>query len=461
MRRRVLTATISAVAVTVLLLGAPLTVLAGQIVRNDHLKDLQARADTAGRAMEVRFDRDERIEERVLVSYLGSASGAPEYISVHLPTGEELEAGEPPQSSYSASRVTESGIVVIMLANRWEVYWEMARVVLLVIALGMVAIVAGVFTARWQANRLAAPLVYLAASAEQLGAGQVRLKFKPSGVEEIDMVAEELERSADRMAARLASERQFASDASHQLRTPLTALSMRLEEIAALTDNEDVRAEAEVSLEQVHRLVGVVDELLGRTRNTAGSGTQVVQLAEVFEQQREEWEPAFAKAKRRLRFGSVDEEVFATPGGLAQVLATLIENSLIHGGGTTYVSARGSGGSHAVVVEVRDEGPGVPEELAPRIFERSVTSGKGTGIGLALARDLVTADGGRLELSQRAPAAFSVFLQGISARVDPGEVVAHGRMPKEPKVKEARAKAPKPRTPKPDGDAKAKKSTRD
>lgn len=436
MRRRVLVATLSALAVAVVLLGVPLTVLAGQNVRADTLNDLQSRTDTAARALEVRYERGEEIEERVLLSYLGSAPGAPEYIRVRLPDGTELSVGERPASAYSASRVTESGIVVIMLADRWEVYWEIVRVVALVVGLSLVAVIAGVWMARWQANRLAAPLVYLAASAEQLGAGHVRLKLEPSGVEEIDMVAEELERSADRMAARLASERQFASDASHQLRTPLTALTMRLEEIAALTKDAAVKAEAEASLEQVERLVGVVDELLGRSRSAAGSGTQVVALAEVFEQQREEWEPAYAKAKRRLRIGESDEQVFATPGALAQVLATLIENSLTHGGGTTYVSARASGQSQAVVVEVRDEGSGVPEEIAPRIFERAVTSGKGTGVGLALARDLVAADGGRLELSQRVPAAFSVFLQSVPTMVDPESVVAHER-----KTKARRAKS--------------------
>jgi signal transduction histidine kinase len=435
MRRRVLVATLSALAVAVVLLGVPLTILAGQIVRTDTLSDLQSRTDTAARALELRYERGEDIEERVLVSYLGTAPGAPEYIRVRLPDGTELSVGEPPPSAYSATRVTESGIVVIMLADRWEVYWEVVRVVALVIALSLVAVIAGVWMARWQANRLAAPLVYLAASAEQLGAGHVRLKMEPSGVEEIDMVAEELERSADRMAARLATERQFASDASHQLRTPLTALTMRLEEIAALTKDDAVRSEAEASLEQVERLVGVVDELLGRSRSAAGSGTQVVALADVLDQQREEWEPAFAKAGRRLSIGDADEEVFATPGALAQVLATLIENSLIHGDGTTHVSARASGQNQAVVVEVRDEGPGVPEDLAPRIFERAVTSGKGTGLGLALARDLVAADGGRLELSQRVPAAFSVFLQGVPVMVDPDTVVAHGRKRKSRRAK--------------------------
>ncbi len=135
--------------------------------------------------------------------------------------------------------------------------------------------------ASWQANRLAAPLVYLAASAEQIGSGQTRPRIELSGVEEIDLVAEELVRSADRMAARLSAERQFAADASHQLRTPLTALTMRLEEISATTTQDEVRVEAEASLEQIERLVGVVDELLGRTRRALGSGTELVELEEV------------------------------------------------------------------------------------------------------------------------------------------------------------------------------------
>lgn len=402
-------------------------ILAAQIVRSDALSELQSRTDTAARALEVRFDGGEVIDSRVISSYLGVSSGAPEFIGVRLPNGTDLEAGERPGSSFSASRVTDSGVVVVMLVDRWDVYWEVIRVIVLVFVLGVVAVLAGALMARWQANRLAAPLVYLAASAEQLGTGHVRLKVERSGVEEIDMVAEELVRSADRMAARLATERQFAADASHQLRTPLTALSMRLEEISHMTERDDVRAEVDASLEQVERLVGVVDDLLGRSRRALGAGTEIVSLSEVFEQQREEWEPAFAKAKRSLRIAQTEDVVFATPGALAQVLATLIENSLIHGGGTTQVSARETGSSHSMVIEVRDQGEGVPEDLAPRIFERDVTSGKGTGLGLALARDLVTADGGRLELSQRVPAAFSVFLQGVPSMMNVDSAVPHSK----------------------------------
>ncbi|WP_348525235.1 hypothetical protein [Luteimicrobium album] len=91
---------------------------------------------------------------------------------------------------------------------------------LFVVAAALVAILAGVAMAVIQANRLSAPLVYLAASAEQLGSGQVRPQMEESGVEELDLVAAELARTSDRLASRLATERQFAADASHQLRTP-------------------------------------------------------------------------------------------------------------------------------------------------------------------------------------------------------------------------------------------------
>jgi signal transduction histidine kinase len=79
-----------------------------------------------------------------------------------------------------------------------------------------------------------------------------------------------------------------------------------------------------------------------------------------------------------------------------------------------------------VVLEVADQGEGVDDELAPRIFEREVTSGKGTGLGLALARDLAAGDGARLELAQRRPAVFALFLTGVPKAMDPDVVLPRG-----------------------------------
>lgn len=100
---------------------------------------------------------------------------------------------------------------------------------------------------------------------------------------------------------------------------------------------------------------------------------------------------------------------YATTGSVSQVIATLLDNALVHGAGT--VTIRASQTPRSVVIEVRDEGRGVPAELAPRIFERSV-SGKpgGTGLGLALARSLADTDGGKVVLVRPRPAVFAVFL---------------------------------------------------
>lgn len=417
MRRRVLLATIAAVTVAVVLLGFPLAFLGAQFIRDNDMRALQNRAADVVRTVELREGLGAPLRDSILEPYTGGEGRLSASVLVRTLDDQVYRAGSDLTGRVvSVQDTTSSGATVLLYVSWWDLFWRSTRVVMLVVGAALVAFAAGIGMAVLQANRLAAPLVYLAASAEQLGTGQVRPSLEPSGVEEIDLVAAELSRSADRMAGRLAAERQFASDASHQLRTPLTALTMRLEEISLVASEEEVREEARVSLEQVERLVKVVDDLLAASRRAQGGTTEAVLLAEVVRQQEEEWAPTFAQAGRRLVL-DVDPstQVLATPGALAQVLATLIENSLKHGAGTTTVRSRAGGPSNAVVVEVSDEGAGVSDDLAPRIFERGATSGRGTGLGLALARDLASADGGRLELAQRRPAVFALFLAGVPA----------------------------------------------
>ncbi|WP_426309319.1 ATP-binding protein [Cellulosimicrobium sp. E-16] len=437
MRRRMLQATVAAVAVAVILLGFPLAFYGARFVLQGEVDDVTSRVERLARSIDARLAAGDEIPDYVIEDAVQPrASDPPAQVYVTLPDGTVLTAGpEVTGRGIEQPLHSESGALVTLTVSYWDAYLQAAQVVLLVVAAAIVAFAAGIGMAVWQANRIAAPLVYLAASAEQLGSGQVRPRLEPSGVEEIDLVAAELARSSDRLAGRLAAERQFAADASHQLRTPLTALSMRLEEISMASDDPAVQEEARISLEQVERLVGVVDDLLASSRRAQGGTTEAVNLLDVVHQQEEEWVPTFAKAGRELVVDVPAEyQVLATPGALAQVLATLIENSLKHGGGTTTVRARPSGTSGAIVTEVSDEGAGVPDDLAPRIFEREVTSGAGTGLGLALARDLAASDGGRLELAQRRPAVFALFLAGVPRRLDPRVVLptgvavsAHGR----------------------------------
>jgi signal transduction histidine kinase len=85
-----------------------------------------------------------------------------------------------------------------------------------------------------------------------------------------------------------------------------------------------------------------------------------------------------------------------------------VENAVQHGSGAVTLSARR--GENSLLIEVADAGPGVPEELVPHVVDRGVSVGSSTGLGLALARALVEADGGRLELSRARPPIFTIFL---------------------------------------------------
>ena len=268
-----------------------------------------------------------------------------------------------------------------------------------------------VLVAARQSRRLADPMIQLAEAAERLGAGQSRLEPMRSGIPEVDRVSNVLSRSAQQVTKTLAAERDFASDASHQLRTPLTALLMRLEEISDTDDPEVVKEEAGIAIDQVERLTRVVDDLLMRSRRSNDAPRPEVSLDSVIAALQREWQPAFEEARRSVHVhGERGLVVKATPVALSQVLSTLFENSLVHGRGTVEVQARRSGPS--VVVEVSDQGEGVPSNLAPHIFERSVSSGQGTstGLGLALARDLAESNGGRLDLISAQPARFALFL---------------------------------------------------
>ncbi len=290
---------------------------------------------------------------------------------------------------------------------------NMAPGLLAALVLLSVGLLTGRALARRQARRIADPIDQLTQQAESLAEPDVEVMASlRTGITEIDRLSSRLSRSTGRFASTLSTERDFAADASHQLRTPLTALLMRLEEITTTDDLEVVRAEAGTAIDQVERLAGVIDDLLARTRRTQAPAR--VSLDSTIAALQLEWQPAFEAARRSIRVrGERGLVVQTIPGALSQILSTLLENSLAHGAGTVGIEARRSGPS--VVIEVTDEGPGIPIVLAPHVFERSVSS-TGSGLGLAVARDLAEAQGGRLELLSAQPAVFALFLSSTPVR---------------------------------------------
>ncbi|MFJ6519486.1 signal transduction histidine kinase [Streptomyces filamentosus] len=406
MRRRLITSTLAVVLVVIAVFGVSLVLVETRTITSSAQESVDAEALRIVSIVDSRLIGGEPVNPDILAEQ----SGAKRYALVTMPGRPSIEIGTRPTDSVIRGYAEgERGETVIVEESRSAVTSEVGSTALIIGAVAGLAVLAAFLLAVRQANRLASPLTDLAETAERLGSGDPRPRHKRYGVPELDRVADVLDASAERIARMLTAERRLAADASHQLRTPLTALSMRLEEVALADDLDTVKEEATIALTQVERLTDVVERLLTNSRDPRSGSAVAFDLDEVVKQQLEEWRPAYRSAGRAIvHSGKQGMRAIGTPGAVAQVLAALIENSLMHGGGTVALRTRVTGNQS--VIEVTDEGPGVPADLGARIFERAVSGRSSTGIGLAVARDLAEADGGRLELLQQHPPVFALFL---------------------------------------------------
>jgi len=293
----------------------------------------------------------------------------------------------------------------------------------LMAALAAVVLVLVTGLARARARQIARPLQQLATAADQLGQGDFSVRAVPAGVLEVDAVSTNLERTARRLGDMLDRERRFSSDASHQLRTPLTAVRIGLE-AALLTPGADLRSAAVEALTSLDRLEQTVEDLLHLARDAGGTAV-TTQVPVIVSQAAAHWSELLLRHHRWLDVRAdrdVPPAAVSAPA-LRTVLDVLLGNALVHGAGTVTIRVEDAG--EAVVVEVGDEGAGITTDPGT-IFRRRSPQARGTGIGLALARSLIEADGGRLELTRVRPAAFTVFLAvaAVPAAVPPAEVVA-------------------------------------
>jgi signal transduction histidine kinase len=406
MQRRLLISTLAVAVVAVLLLGIPLGFVLAHQREKDALATLIKQANDLAKSLQ---NRTSNGLPPPVKQYAGQLHNR--YVIVSVNNSKAIRVGAKPVGPTVSGQSSTSDFRVTVVTSQSYVTNLVYGSELQIGGLALLAVSVAVALALVQARRLARPLQELAGAADRLGSGAARPLGRRYGIQELDRVAEGLDGSAQRITDLLSAERDFAIDASHQLRTPLTALSMRLEEMIAAADYPDVvREEGAAALAQTERLTDVVSQLLGQAGRSVTGAPALASVDELVAQQVVEWEPAFRRVNRKLEVtGDKGLYAYATPGGASQVIATLLDNALVHGSGT--VTIRTSKTRRSVVVEVRDEGPGVPPELVPRIFERSVSgSPGGTGLGLALARTVAAADGGQVVLVRPRPAVFALFL---------------------------------------------------
>ena len=426
MRRRLLFSTLAVAVTAVVLFGLPLGFVLVRLQINTAHQQVQRDANTVARTLQNRLNNGLYPD----VSDAANAARAlpDRYVSISRDGSPPRTFGDVvPADNVIAARASTKDYRVLVEADTSNETAGVTAALAMIGSLALLAFAVAVVLARRQARRLARPLQELASAADRLGSGDARPLGWRYGVAELDRVAEGLDGSAQRIGDLLSAERDFAADASHQLRTPLTALSMRLEEMMAAADDPAVvREEGTAALQQTERLAEVVGQLLGRTRAPAAGSPERAWVDDVVAQQVVEWDPVFRSQNRKLEVtGKKSLRAYVTPGMLSQVIATLLDNALVHGAGT--VTIRTSQTAKSVVIEVRDEGRGVPADLAPRIFERSVSGQPGgTGLGLALARSILATDGGQVVLVRPRPAVFAVFLPRELAGPDGGPPAVSG-----------------------------------
>jgi signal transduction histidine kinase len=414
MQRRLLISMLAVAIMAVLALGVPLAFVLGRLQINEANQSLNGDAHGVVQALLER--QNDGLPAGPTYAARQARSLSDRYVVIWEGSQVLYRSRYSLPSGARSATDSKSPFTVTVGASDVDVARNLTKDLLMIGGVALLAVGLAVVLGLLYARRIVKPLQELARAADRLGSGDSSPLGRRFGIQELDRVAEGLDGSAQRINDLLSAERDFAIDASHQLRTPLTALSMRLEEMLAAAEYPDVvREEGAAALAQTERLADVVGQLLGRARRTATGAPTVASVDEIVGQQVVEWEPAFRRKNRRLAVaGEKGLFAFATPGGASQVIATLLDNALAHGAGT--VTIRTSRTRRSVVVEVRDEGSGVPPELAPRIFERSVSgSPNGTGLGLALARSIAAADGGQVVLVRPRPAVFALFLPHATA----------------------------------------------
>jgi signal transduction histidine kinase len=294
---------------------------------------------------------------------------------------------------YTAVPVSNNGRVVgavRVTQSMGAVHARVRRAVLALVGIGAFALLVGLAVAWFLASSLSKPLRNVAETARRVEAGDLDARAKESGAAEQREVATALNDMTERLGRILAAQREFVANASHQLRTPLTGLRLRLEAASAKSP-EGARAELDAAEREVERLARLLTSLLTLAREGDEPGpARPISLARAAELAQERWHASAGERPLHL-IGNGDATIAASEEDVAIVLDNLIENALHYSEGAVSVDWGAENGEAWLAVV--DEGPGLAPGEEAQLFERFArgTAGSkesGTGLGLAIVQTL-------------------------------------------------------------------------
>jgi signal transduction histidine kinase len=333
------------------------------------------------------------------------------------PSDDHLMVAMPVLKDESSASI---GAIVLSRPTGWLDH-QLATLWAWLALVSVVALLAAGLTATWLARWVSRPLGGLEAAATRLGSGQFSARSSAdAGPPEVRRLASNFNSMAGRLEALVTGHQAMMADVSHQLRTPLAALRLRLD-VLALQAPEPLAVELAGAQDEVARLSRMVDGLLAVVRAENVTSAQVlVQVDVVIGDRAAAWLPAAEERPVHLEV-TVAEPVTARlgEGHLEQVLDNLLANALeaVPAGGHIRVGAVAAG--TMVRITVADDGPGMSEQQRQASLRRYVTATPGgTGLGLAIVHRLVTSDGGTITLSDTAGGGLTVTLEVPAAQRD-------------------------------------------
>jgi two-component system, OmpR family, sensor kinase len=295
--------------------------------------------------------------------------------------------------------------------------------------IGVGVLVVGLGGGWWLTTRSIRPIEQIAGAAKRISEGKLSERIpvdKPSS--ELGQLAEVLNSTFERLEDSFAQQKRFTSNASHELRTPLSVLIAETQTVLSRErPAEEYREVLAGNLDTARQMKRLAEALLELARLDAGEKREPgppLEIGGLADEVIRRLQP-LAKARN---VSITREGDFAMTSGrpdrLVLVISNLLENAIHHGreGGSVVVTTRNEGGS--VVVQVSDDGPGIPAENQPHVFERFYRADKSRsgsqgryGLGLAICRGLVEAEGGSIAVESRPGqgACFSVRLPGAAS----------------------------------------------
>lgn len=260
--------------------------------------------------------------------------------------------------------------------------------------IGVAVIIAGLVLAWFLAAPLGRHISRLVEAATRLGRGELATRAPEDGPKELGRLARSFNQMAAALTGNIEAQREFVANASHQLRTPLTGLRLRLEairEAGGWTAEQAAKAETELD-----RLTKLVDDLLTLARATsAHANAHPVDLAEAARQAVERWREPAAAAEKQLELDTRSSPLaWANREDIAHMLDNLIENALRYAPTGTLVRVETDSLLGSAALTVADSGPGIAPADRPHVFERFYRgtngrrAGAGTGLGLAIVAEL-------------------------------------------------------------------------